>query len=245
MRPVLRGFVDVFSHPFAIALVGVANLAVFLGLRVALDSVAAVGPGAALGLCALVLIAGRAWRALALATALPRVALGAWPTPGSMVVRGFRILVMDAVEGTLGALLLLSALAAIVSGWGARAAPLAIALGLAPMLWLASVAFATFRMATLEVAVAGASAPEAIGVAFRRVLRRPQEVIWLPSWLLVGLLPLLLAAARSRSSLPWALVAAAASLWGYAALHDAVRRFTPPDGTSSCSSSVAVDRTGS
>jgi len=244
VRPVLRGFADAFSRPFAIAIVGAANLAVFLGLRVVLENVASVGPSA-LGLGVLVLIAGRAWRALALATALPRVALGEWPAPGSMIVRGLRILVMDAVEGTLGALLFLSALAAVGSGWGARAAPMAIALGLAPMLWLASVAFLTFRMATLEVAVGGTSTPEAIGVAFLRVLRHPRDLISLPSWLVVGLLPLLLAAAHSRSSLPWALVAAAATLWGYAALHDAVRRFTPPDGRSSCSSSVAADRTGS
>jgi hypothetical protein len=227
MRPVARGFVDAFSHPGVIAGLGTAHLAAWLGVRRALSGWPTVGIGGALGLAAAVLLFGRAWRALALATSLPRVTRGAWPDPARALVGGSRILVLDLIEGTLVTLLGVAALRAVAAAAQAQRAPLVIAAALAPMLFLGLAAFGTFRQATIEVALAGAPVHEALGRAFCAVLGRPREMLAVQAWLVPGLLPLLAAASLSAALLPLALAASAAALWGYAALH----RLGTPAGT--------------
>jgi hypothetical protein len=218
MRPVLSAFVDAFSRPMAIAGLGAAQLAAWLALGLAVRTAGSAGLGGAMLAIAVTLVMGRAWRALALATALPRVVMGAWPAPARLIVRAARILALDVAEGVLVVSLGVAALVVISRVPLAQAAPLAVALGLAPILMLSMVGFATFRQATLEVAVAGAPAHLALGRAFQFVLARPRELLSVQTWLVLGLMPLGFAALMAGAMLPVALVGAAAVLWGYAAL---------------------------
>jgi len=218
MRPVAAGFVDCFSRPLAISGVAAADLCTWLALRTGLSATRGHGLSAIAVALALTLLIGRAWRALALAVALPAVVSGRWPMPAPTLRRASRILALDLLEGTLLGTLALAAGVAVGSSTEARGLALTIALFMAPMLLLGFIAFGTFRVATLEVAVAGAPAHLAIGRAFSMVLCRPRELLSLQSWLSLGALPLGLAALLARAALPAALAAAAVALWGYAAL---------------------------
>jgi len=217
MRPVLSAFVDAFSRPLAIAGLAAAQFAVWLAVGAVVGAYGSLGLGGAAALVVVTAILGRAWRAMALATALPRVVLGGWPAPPRFVVRAARILLLDAAEGALVASLGLAAVVTIDRA-AASQSPLAVALTLAPILMTSLIGFATFRGATLEVAIAGAPAHLALGRGFLLVLARPRELMGLQGWLGLGLLPLALAALLSGAALPATLAAAAAALWGYAAL---------------------------
>jgi hypothetical protein len=238
VRCVLVGFSRSLSRPLAVALVAAAQLAAMLGLTLSTRVAAAAGLPAAVAATVLVIAAARGWRAIALATALPRITGRAWPDTAVLITRAARLLALDALELTLASALVVAGVWIGAMTWRT---PWVLALGLAPILWLGAFSFATFRAATLEVGTRGAPVPTALGAALSHVVARAPALVNLPLWLGLAALPLLLAAAASGATVPWAAAGGALSCWGYAALDAALTR---GDETSSSPSWAGADRTG-
>lgn len=223
MRAALRGFVDAFRRPGTLVALALAEIlsvslvaaAASLALR-ARASARAFAFALGLGVAASLL--GRALRACVLTGALVRVVRGATPDAGASLARGLRVFALDVCEIALGvgfaALLVAAGAAALRRGSAAAFA----AVG-APVLLLSLTAFATFRVATLEVALLGAPPTRALGRAFAHVLGAPGALVAAALGVAVLALPLEAAAAAAATPGPLATAcASAATLWGYAAL---------------------------